>query len=193
MFDAVFRASHSAPSWCSPALKMPYLAEFAQLCSGAASRNRSRRPGRPTRTKATRRNGSSERDVRCCEGFRMPAAHGPCRAHRRPAYENLQGRKPRDGDAERCRGHAAYGDLRVGRDGMSLQRSGRRTWLTACDCDGGGRRGDRRGDTGMVECVRRREAMITSRGASWPVESRRQIRASVERRERATGVMRCRS
>ena len=31
-----------------------------------------------------------------CEGFRMPAAHGPCRALWRPASENLQGRKPRE-------------------------------------------------------------------------------------------------
>src|SRR6202043_3044192 len=32
-----------------------------------------------------------------CEGFRMPAARKRCRALRRPAYENLQGRKPREG------------------------------------------------------------------------------------------------
>jgi hypothetical protein len=33
---------------------------------------------------------------RVCEGFRMPAAHERCRGLRRPASENLQGRKPRD-------------------------------------------------------------------------------------------------
>src|SRR5215210_1997863 len=46
---------------------------------------------------------------RSCEGFRMPAAYGGFRAHRRPAYENLQGRKPRWGDVRGCRGR--YGDL----------------------------------------------------------------------------------
>src|SRR5215216_4572105 len=33
-----------------------------------------------------------------CEGFRMPAADERSRALRRPAYENLQGRKPRWGN-----------------------------------------------------------------------------------------------
>jgi hypothetical protein len=39
----------------------------------------------------------------------MPAAGGQCRAHGRPASENLQGRKPRDGGGGRfvTRGIAA--------------------------------------------------------------------------------------
>jgi hypothetical protein len=48
-------------------------------------------------------------DGRCCEGFRMPAADGRCRAHGRPASENLQGRKPRE--ARRGRFVTHYGDL----------------------------------------------------------------------------------
>jgi hypothetical protein len=39
-----------------------------------------------------------------CEGFRMPAAPERSRALRRPAYENLQGRKPRFGHVGRPSG-----------------------------------------------------------------------------------------
>ena len=44
---------------------------------------------------------------RLCEGFRMPADHGSCHAHREPASENLQGRKPRVGSVSWCRERAA--------------------------------------------------------------------------------------
>jgi hypothetical protein len=39
----------------------------------------------------------------------MPAADEPCRVLQRPAYENLQGRKPRWGNEGRC--YRRYGDL----------------------------------------------------------------------------------
>lgn len=48
-------------------------------------------------------------DYRGYEEFRMPAAHERCCVLRRPAYENLQGRKPRE--AMRGRGSFRYGDL----------------------------------------------------------------------------------
>ena len=44
---------------------------------------------------------------RFCEGFRMPAHYGRSRALGGPAYENLQGRKPRVGSVWRCRERAA--------------------------------------------------------------------------------------
>ena|SRR2546428_487515 len=46
---------------------------------------------------------------RVCEGFRMPAADERCSRHRRPASENLQGRKPREGNVRSC--GVLYGDL----------------------------------------------------------------------------------
>jgi hypothetical protein len=48
---------------------------------------------------------------RCCEGFRMAAAHERCRMHGRPASESLQRRKPREGI--RRPGRGLYGDLSV--------------------------------------------------------------------------------
>ncbi len=48
------------------------------------------------------------------QGFRMPAAHERFRTHRRPAYENLQRRKPREGIRGSSR--ALYGDLSVACD-----------------------------------------------------------------------------
>src|SRR6266508_1643165 len=54
-------------------------------------------------------------NVGCCEGFRMPAAHGRCRALRRPAYENLQGKKPRERSRQSCRA-LDYGDLIAARN-----------------------------------------------------------------------------
>src|ERR1035437_10665053 len=53
--------------------------------------------------------------VRFCEGFRMPAYDGRHREHRGwgPAFENLQGRKSREGIRRRC--GALYGDLAAAR------------------------------------------------------------------------------
>src|ERR1019366_7738758 len=50
-----------------------------------------------------------------CEGFRMPAYDGRHREHRGwgPAFENLQGRKSREGIRRRC--GALYGDLAAAR------------------------------------------------------------------------------
>src|ERR1035437_5711556 len=54
-------------------------------------------------------------NVRCCEGFRMPAYDGRHRERRGwgPAFENLQGRKSREGIRRRC--GALYGDLAAAR------------------------------------------------------------------------------
>ena len=47
--------------------------------------------------KRTNHHGPKFTVVRCCEGFRMPAADGGRGKHGRPASENLQWRKSREG------------------------------------------------------------------------------------------------
>src|SRR5215475_14343044 len=60
-------------------------------------------------------------DGRFCEGFQMPAVtnipHG-----QRPASENLQGTKPREGVRIRRCPRAHYGDLGVGEPQLSQPR-----------------------------------------------------------------------
>jgi hypothetical protein len=66
--------------------------------------------------------------VRLCEGFRMPADDGRGSELRGlgPAFENLQGRKSREGIRRRC--GTLYGDLATAggaADGSRRGRSGR--------------------------------------------------------------------
>ena len=84
----------------------------------------------------------------------MPAAHMPCHAHWRPAYENLQGRKPREVRAERCGGHPAYGDLRAARGRKAVPRVGGRTRRGMGDCMSGVVDDDRRGANAPAGRVR---------------------------------------
>src|SRR6266567_3463740 len=60
---------------------------------------------------------------RVCEGFRMPAADERCGRHRRPASENLQGRKPREGNVWSC--GVLYGDLSVADEAWEWWRGDR--------------------------------------------------------------------
>src|SRR5205807_4183503 len=82
--------------------------------------------------------GTANNEGRFCEGFRMPVARRRSRALRRPASENLQGRKPRWGDVCWCRG----GELRrsrtpaqLGDDGTNIAKWDLRFCL-ACDFKG---------------------------------------------------------
>src|SRR5216683_8182406 len=66
-------------------------------------------------------------DFRFCEGFRMPGAHERCHVHRRPAYENLQGRKPREALRWGC--GVRYGDLSAAGEACDRGQADRVRWL----------------------------------------------------------------
>ena len=74
--------------------------DHASLCSCPKRRGNENRPSHSRLTASPWRSWRSPANDRFCEGFRMPALHRPLlSAETGPAFENLQGRKPRVGRA----------------------------------------------------------------------------------------------
>ena len=133
-------------------------------------------------------------NLRKCEGFRMPAPRRWCHAHRGPAYENLQGRKPRIGSVRwRDERAARYGDLSTADRVCGRVRLARWRGSLASRRLGDRVSRDTAGSSGIDWRARSGVDAVLPQASSWPVRSQRNGRAVLRRRGSGVVVMRCRS